>query len=162
MSAVLPKSRNLLYLQNACQIGYPQIDTNDSIDLTELHIKTKYPKSIHPLYYDVAWYTGGATAKIKVDGQEIVSGTVGTYTWKPSSDGVYHLTLNVYNDLGEVVGSDSTFCLGREDLKDLVIPRGVTEIGAYAFAGGQFTSVTIPSSVKNRLFGHKCGSLQAA
>ena len=38
---------------------------------------------------------------------------------------------------------------GGEEITDLVIPDGATEIGAYAFAGGQFTSVTIPNCVTN-------------
>ena len=37
--------------------------------------------------------------------------------------------------------------LNGERVTDLVIPEGVTEIGAYAFAGGCFNSVTVPGSV---------------
>ncbi len=69
--------------------------------------------------------------------------------WTPSADGVNLLTLNVYNDSDEVVGTEHVFCLSREDLAELVIPEGTTEIGEYAFEGGQFTSVTIPNSVTN-------------
>ena len=103
----------------------------------------------HPLVYDASWYVGGVTTKITADGQEIVSGTAGTYALAPSTDGVNLLTLNVYNDSDEVVGSEQVFCLSREDLAELVIPEGTTEIGEYAFRGGQFTSVTIPNSVTN-------------
>ena len=39
--------------------------------------------------------------------------------------------------------------VGGEEVVELVIPDGTTEIGEYAFAGGQFTSVTIPGSVTN-------------
>lgn len=109
----------------------------------------KVADTTHPLVYDASWYTDGVTAKIMADGQEIVSGTTGTYAWVPSADGVNLLTLNVYNDSDEVVGTESVFCLSREDLTDLVIPDGATEIDEYAFAGGQFTSVMIPNSVTN-------------
>ena len=33
------------------------------------------------------------------------------------------------------------------DLKSVVIPNGITEIGANAFSGNQLTSITIPNSV---------------
>ena len=109
----------------------------------------KVVDSDHPIVYDATWYAGGVTAKITANGREIVSGMAGTYEWMPSTDGVNLLTLNVYNDSDEVVGTEQVLCLSREDITDLVIPEGTAEIGSYAFAGGQFTSVTIPSRVTN-------------
>ena len=115
----------------------------------DCRMRAKVADSTRPLAYDAAWYEGGATAKVAVDGQKVVSGAAGTYAWMPTSDGVNLLTLNVYNDSDEVVGKECVFFLSREDLAELVIPDGATEIGEYAFAGGQFTSVTIPNSVTN-------------
>ena len=109
----------------------------------------KVADNTHPLVYDATWYTDGTTAKITANGQDIVSGAAGTYAWVPLSDGVNLLTLNVYNESDEVVGMEQMFCLSREDLTELVIPEGTMEIGAYAFAGGQFTAVTVPNSVTN-------------
>ena len=46
------------------------------------------------------------------------------------------------------------FCLSGKEVNDLVIPDGVTKIGAYAFAGySGITSVTIPSSVEKIGYG---------
>ena len=109
----------------------------------------KVVDNTHPIVYDAAWYADGVTARVTANGEEIASGPAGSCAWTPSSDGVHLLTMNVYNALGAAVGSESVFCLSREDLTDLVIPNGTTEIGDYAFAGGQFTSVTIPPSVTN-------------
>ena len=78
----------------------------------DCRVNAKVADSAHPLVYDVAWYTGGVTAKITANGQEIVSGTAGTYAWEPPSDGVYLLTLNVYNVLGDVVGTESVWVDG--------------------------------------------------
>ena len=109
----------------------------------------KVVDNTHPLVYDATWYAGGVMAKITADGHEIISGTAGTYALTPVIDGVNLLTLNVYNDSHGIVGTEQVFCLSREGLTDLVIPEGTTEIGDYAFAGGQFTTVTIPNSVTN-------------
>lgn len=103
----------------------------------------------HPIIFDASWYSGGVLAKITDNGQEIVSGTRGTYTWGATSDDVHLLTLNVYNAEGDVVGTESTWYLSREDLTELVIPDGTREIGAFAFEGGKFVSVKIPNGVTN-------------
>ena len=50
--------------------------THLSLDCRE---GAKVADSSHPLVYDASWYEGGATAKITANGQEIVSGTVGSY-----------------------------------------------------------------------------------
>ena len=135
----------ILYVVSAMLAGtaFCAVTTHLSLDCGG----AKVVNSTHPLVYDAAWYEGGVTAKITANGDEIVSGMAGTYAWTPSFDGVNLLTLNVYNALDEVVGTESVFCLSREDLTELVIPEGTTEIGAFAFAGGRFTSVTIPNSV---------------
>lgn len=80
--------------------------THLSLDCRE---GSKVADSSHTLVYDAAWYAGGVTAKITANGQEIVSGTAGSYAWKPSSEGDYLLTLNVYDTLGEVVGAESVW-----------------------------------------------------
>ena len=123
-----------------------------STSVTRLSLDCRGAKVVdntHPIVYDAAWYADGTTARVTANEEEIASGSAGSCAWTPSSDGVHLLTLNVYDASGTVIGSESVFCLSREDLTDLMIPDGTTEIGERAFAGGGFTSVTIPPSVTN-------------
>ena len=56
------------------------VTTHLSLDCRE---GAKVADSDHPLVYDATWYAGGVTARITVNGQEVVSGTAGTYAWTP-------------------------------------------------------------------------------
>lgn len=59
------------------------------------------------------------------------------------------LSLHFADAEANPLHAGASLYVGGEELSELAIPDGVAEIGAYAFEGGRFTSVTIPSSVTN-------------
>ena len=65
-------------------------------------------------------------------------------------------------NMGMSQGNQATLCLNGTDIKDLVIPTGVTSIPAYAFYGlNTITSLTIPNSVTSiGRFSFACPNLE--
>ena len=59
------------------------------------------------------------------------------------------LQLNFPTRAANPLHKGAAFFVGGEELLELVIPEGTTEIADYAFAGGQFESVVMPNSVTN-------------
>ena len=59
------------------------------------------------------------------------------------------LALRFANAAANPLHSGAVFYVGGEEVAELVIPGGTTDVGDYAFVNGQFTSVSIPGSVRN-------------
>ena len=59
------------------------------------------------------------------------------------------LKISFANAAANPLSMGATLFVCGEEASDLVIPEGVVEIGSYAFRGGKFVSVTLPSSVRN-------------
>ena len=57
------------------------------------------------------------------------------------------LALSFENAAANPLSTGAKLYVGGTELTSLVIPEGVTNIGAYAFAGADLTSVTIPAGV---------------
>ena len=57
--------------------------------------------------------------------------------------------MDFANALANPLSAGAKVYIGGEEVSELAIPEGTTEIGDYAFAGGQFISVLIPDSVTN-------------
>lgn len=59
------------------------------------------------------------------------------------------LKISFANAAANPLSMGAKLFVDGEEVSDLVIPEGVTEIGSYAFRGGEFVSVTLPGCVKN-------------
>ena len=104
------------------------------------------------LYYDVCWYADAEQVRITDNGMVVTTGTVGCVDWKPdlSSSGRHVLKLEAIKG-GQIVATETAefSCYLIRNETELVIFEGAIEIGDLAFAGGRFTTVTIPDSVTN-------------
>ena len=59
------------------------------------------------------------------------------------------LSLSFANAAANPLSTGAKLYVDGTEVTGLIIPEGTTEIGAYAFAGGAFSSVSIPNSVTN-------------
>ena len=96
----------------------------------------------------LVWYKYfGNIDSIKVN-NSIASGTCGTnLTWELTSDSVLTITgtgaMTNYSS-----SSNVPWYSYRQQIKEIVLPNGITNIGNYAFSGcNKISSVTIPNSV---------------
>ena len=59
------------------------------------------------------------------------------------------LNIDFANAAANPLYKGAVFYVGGEEVSELVIPGGTTDVGDYSFVNGRFTSVTIPDSVTN-------------
>ena len=130
--------------------AFSGVTTHFAVDCRE-GVKWVSPEGAE-LLYDANWYADAEEVRITDNGTIVQTGVVGSCSWRPDSGsaGQHILRLEAINN-GRVVAAEAAefacFCIRNET--ELLIPEGTTEIGEYAFADGQFTSVTIPNSVTN-------------
>ena len=114
---------------------------------TEMGVRTASPKG-EKFGYDRDWCDSAHEARISCKGVELARGESGTYDWHPVNCNIYSFELDFLDSTGAILSTE-TAQFRYVDGASVVLDEGTTEIGDFAFQGGQFTSVTIPNSVTN-------------